>query len=197
MFRTWGVLAVVSITLAVAIGTDAVVAQAPPTPPHLFFGSVESGSGARVDGELAADGSSVTAANERGEAVGTSNTSRVRGELPVIEAGTWAIQVSTNAAASVTFRINGSCPSDAVAVVSGAISEIPLDLVTSPQCSTEPLPGSAVRTPDLRDGVQAPIELVDAPDGSTPLLWYGLGAAAVIGLGIGATVGIRRRRGRG
>ena len=159
MFRTCA-LAVMSITLAVAIASDMMIAQASPTPPHLFFGGVESGSGARVDGELAADGSAVTASNERGEAVGTSNTSRVRGEPPVNEAGTWAIQVSTDDAASVTFRINGSCPSDAVDVVSGLISEISLDVIISPDCSAKPLPGSAVGTPDLREGVQAPIDLV-------------------------------------
>ena len=57
--------------LALALVTSA-FAQAPPSPPHQFFGSTATGTGALLDGEPAADGATVTASNaDTGDAVGT------------------------------------------------------------------------------------------------------------------------------
>ena len=82
--------------LAFALVTSA-FAQAPPSPPHEFYGDAGMGSAATIDGE-AAGGAMVTATNQDGEAVGSATTDA---------AGSWTIQVAPADASSVTFSIAG------------------------------------------------------------------------------------------
>ena len=97
----WAV-ALSAAALALALVTSA-FAQAPPSPPHQFFGSAGTGSGALLDGEPAADDAVVTASNaDTGDAVGTGT----------IADGTWLVQVEADAADSVVFSIDGGSPSD-------------------------------------------------------------------------------------
>lgn len=72
-------------------------AQAPPSPPHEFYGDAGMGSAATIDGE-AAGSAMVTATNQDGEAVGSATTDA---------AGSWTIQVNPADASSVTFSIAG------------------------------------------------------------------------------------------
>ncbi len=109
----WRLLAVMSATVfALAIAASA-FAQAPPSPPHTFYGS-----GATVDGEAAADGAVVTASNEDGEAVGTAT----------IAGGEWNIDVETTDAASVVFSIDGSDASGSYEVESSGLTNVSLAL---------------------------------------------------------------------
>ena len=103
--------------------------QEPPpvVPPQGFFGSESTGSGALLDGELAAAGSVVRADNESGELVGEATIAN----LPLSLGGlTWEILVFSADAASVTFTIGDSCPSDSFDVLAGAFTEVALDLVS-------------------------------------------------------------------
>ena len=83
--------------LALALAASA-FAQAPPSPPHQFFGSTETGSGVTMDGADAPDGTTVVAVNaDTNEIVGSD----------AIDGGTWLIQVDLGAASSVTFSVEG------------------------------------------------------------------------------------------
>ena len=131
----WRLLAVMSATVfALAIAASA-FAQAPPSPPHTFYGS-----GATVDGEAAADGAVVTASNEDGEAVGTAT----------IAGGEWNIDVETTDAASVVFSIDGSEASMGYEVESSGLTNVSLAL-SSPAwatvTATTPTPTTAWTTP--------------------------------------------------
>ena len=107
----WRWLAVMSAAaFALAIAASA-FAQAPPAPPHQFYGS-----GATLDGETS-DGT-VTATNQDGEAVGSSS----------IDMGAWAINVDAADADSVTFSIDGSDPSDSYDVEGAGVTEVSLAL---------------------------------------------------------------------
>ena len=109
----WRWLAVLSAAaFALAIAASA-FAQAPPAPPHQFYGS-----GATVDGEDAMG--AVTATNQDGADVGSSP----------ITGGTWVIEVDPADAASVTFSIGGSEPSGSYDVESAGVTEVSLALVS-------------------------------------------------------------------
>ena len=113
---------VVAAVCALAISASA-FAQAPPPPPHAFYGSASAGSGALLNGELAADGSVVTAWNQDGENLGESE----------IADGTWVIEVDSAGNSTLAFTIDGSDPSGrAYAVSSGGITEVSLDLTSRP-----------------------------------------------------------------
>ncbi len=115
----WRWLAVMSAAaFALAIAASA-FAQAPPAPPHQFYGS-----GATLDGETS-DGT-VTATNQDGEAVGSSS----------IDMGAWAINVDAADADSVTFSIDGSDPSDSYDVEGAGVTEVSLAL-TSPMADED------------------------------------------------------------
>ena len=120
--RTWWRLTalVSAATLALAL-TASAFGQAPPQPPHMFFGSADTGTAAQLDGAQAADGGIVSATNENGEVVGTG----------AIDAGTWLIQVDPADATSVTFSIDGSAASAAFDVTSGDLTEVALDLTAA------------------------------------------------------------------
>ncbi len=123
----WRVLAVMSAAaFALAIAAS-VFAQAPPSPPHQFYGAATTGSGAQLDGEAAADGAEVTAWNADGVAVATATVS----------GGVWELQVQPDDAESVVFTINGSLPSASFDVQSGSFTEVSLDL-SSPPAEEEP-----------------------------------------------------------
>ena len=101
VLKMWRTLAVVSAAaLTLALVANAFAQEAPPVPPHLFYGSAETGSAALLDGEIAADGATVTAWDQDGESVGSMT----------IEDSTWMIQVPPSAG-SVTFSIDGSSQS--------------------------------------------------------------------------------------
>ena len=123
--RMWRTLALVSVAaMTLALVATAFAQEAPPPLPAQFFGSAALGSAAQVDGADAADGSTVTAWNENGEAVGTAT-------IGAVEAGTWAIQVSPDDAASVTFSIDGSNPSESFDVTDGSVTPVALALTSA------------------------------------------------------------------
>ena len=159
-------MAVVSAAaVAVAMATSA-FAQAPPAPPHQFFGSADTGSGAILDGAAAADGATVTAWNEDGEAVGTA----------AIEAGTWLIQVDSAVASSVTFNIDGGSQSAAFPVTSGDLTEVALDL-----SSTDGMDGMAPAAPGALPNTGS--GGLAGGDSGLPLLPIALAVAAIVALG--------------
>ena len=154
--KAWRWVAVASAAaLALALVTSA-FAQAPPSPPHQFFGSAGIGSGALVDGAAAADGAVVTALNQDGESVGTAT----------IADGTWLLAVDA-AATGVTFSIDGSAQTASFPVVSGDLTEVTID-VTSDAPAGLPNTGSG--------------GLADT-SGGMPLLPVALAIAAVVALG--------------
>ncbi len=165
--KAWRMLAVASAAaLALALVASA-FAQAPPSPPHQFFGSSETGSGAQIDGADAADGAVVAAWNENGDQVGSDT----------ITAGTWLIQVDAAEASTVTFTVDGNADSQSFDVVSGSLTEAALN------ASSEAAP------PAVDDG--APDALPSTGSGglaggsgsSVPVLPLALVAAVVMALG--------------
>ena len=117
LWRVVAVMAAAALALAVA---GSAFAQAPPVPPHQFFGNGGDASGAILDGETAPDGAVVTAWNQDGDNVGESE----------IADGVWLIQVDADAASSVTFSIDGSEQSESFEVSSGLFTEVTLDLAS-------------------------------------------------------------------
>ncbi len=116
-------LAVLGAAVAALALATAAFAQAPPSPPHQFFGDAGSGSGVTVDGEAAADGVTITALNESGASVGD----------PVhVEGGLWLIQIDSAEASTVSFQVDGVADSGSYAVESGALTAVTL-AVTSPE----------------------------------------------------------------
>ena len=112
-WRTLTVLGAAVLALSLA---SAAFAQAPPSPPHQFFGSAADGSGATVDGEDAADGAVVVAWNEAGENVGEGT----------IDGGLWLIQVASEDASSVTFTVDGNATAGSFDVESGSLTSVTL-----------------------------------------------------------------------
>ena len=162
--KAWRWTAVVSAAaVAVALATSA-FAQAPPSPPHQFFGSADTGSGAILDGAAAPDGATVNAVNEAGEAVGSGT----------IANGTWLIQVDPAAATSVTFNINGGSASASFPVTSGDLTEVALDLTSTGAPAPPPAPGAL---PNTGSGGLA------GDDSGLPVLPIALAAAAIVALG--------------
>ena len=147
VLKMWRTLAVVSAAaLTLALVANAFAQEAPPVPPHQFFGSQETGSVALLDGEIAADGATVTAWDQDGEAVGSAT----------IENSTWMIQVPPSAG-SVTFSIDGSSQSAPESVSSGGLTEIALDLT-----SGMAMPDDGMAMPD--DGMAMPDDGMAMPD---------------------------------
>ena len=162
-------MAVVSAAaVAVAMATSA-FAQAPPAPPHQFFGSADTGSGAILDGAAAADGATVTAWNEAGQAVGTA----------AIEAGTWLIQVDSAVASSVTFNIDGGSQSAAFPVTSGDLTEVALDLSSTD--GMDGMDGMAPAAPGALPNTGS--GGLAGGDSGLPLLPIALAVAAIVALG--------------
>jgi len=155
--KAWRWVAVAgAAALALALVTSA-FAQAPPSPPHQFFGSEGIGSGALVDGAAAADGAVVTALNQDGESAGTAT----------IADGTWLLAVDA-AATSVTFSIDGSAQTASFPVVSGDLTEVTIDVSSGAAPAGLPNTGSG--------------GLADT-SGGVPLLPVALAIAAVVALG--------------
>ena len=112
----------------VLLGLGTTVAQAPPVPPHQFFGSVSTGSGATVNGTAVGDGTVITAVDGVNVAVATGT----------ISSGTWSIQVNPSDATSVSFRIGNSNLSQSFTVTSGALTEVTLNLTSGTQQQPPP-----------------------------------------------------------
>ncbi len=112
-WRTLTVLGAAVLALSLA---SAAFAQAPPSPPHQFFGSAADGSGATVDGADAADGAVVVAWNEAGENVGEGT----------VDGGLWLIQVASEDASSVTFTVDGNATAGSFDVESGSLTSVTL-----------------------------------------------------------------------
>ena len=117
MWRWLSVMTAAAFALAIAGSAFAQV----PLPPHQFFGSAASDSGAMLDGEAVADGTTITAWNQDGDMVGSEE----------VADGTWLIQIDPADADSVVFTIGDSAPSPSTEVVSGSLTELGLDLVTA------------------------------------------------------------------
>ena len=178
--------------LALALAASA-FAQAPPSPPHQFFGSTETGSGVTMDGAAAADGTTVVAVNaDTGEVVGSD----------AIDGGTWLIQVDLGAASSVTFSVEGFTSSAPQAVdESGGLTEVALALTA---VDAEPPPADmASRRLRRADGMEDATPPATLPNTGTgglagsgsgaPLLPLALIAAVVVALG-GVTLTRRAQR---
>lgn len=159
--KTWRMLAVMGAAIAAFALMTAAFAQAPPSPPHQFFGDASSGSGATIDGQPAPDGTTVTAQNENGETVGTTTVS----------GGLWLIQVDPADATTVTFWLDGVSASSAQTVESGALTALALAASgTAPPPTTPTVPSTGT------GGL--------AGDGSGfPVLPLALAAAVVVALG--------------
>ena len=176
----WRMLSVMGATVfALAIAASA-FAQAPPAPPHQFFGSADTGSGATVDDAAAADGATVTAWNQDGDAVGTSE----------ITDGTWLIQVDPADASSVTFSIDGSSQSDSQEVVAGSLTE--LGLALSSGMAPDPMDPTMDPATPAPTGLPATGSGGLAGDSSLPVLPLVLAISVVLGLS-GVAVARRTR----
>ncbi len=166
--KAWRMLAVASAAaLALALVASA-FAQAPPSPPHQFFGSSETGSGAQIDGADAADGAVVAAWNQDGEQVGSDT----------ITDGTWLIQVDSADASSVTFTVDGNADAQSFDVVSGSLTEAALNATSGaapPAADDDGAPGAL---PSTGSG-----GLAGGSGSSLPLLPLALVAAVVMALG--------------
>lgn len=114
--KFWRMLVVMGAAVLALSLVTAAFAQAPPSPPHQFFGSAGDGSGATIDGEAAADGAVVVALNENGDNVGEAT----------IEGGLWLIQVSSEDAASVSFTVDGNAAPGDFPVESGSLTSVTL-----------------------------------------------------------------------
>lgn len=175
----WRMLTVMSAAaFALAIAASA-FAQAPPSPPHQFFGSADTGSGATLDGDALPDGTVITAWNQDGEAVGTATV----GEA---DTGVWTMQVSPDDADSVSFTVEGSDASDSYDVESGAFTEVGLALVSADAGAGD---GDDDGTPD---GLPATGSGGLADDSSLPFLPLALALSVVVGLG--GVAAVRRTR---
>lgn len=178
----WRMLAVMSATVfALAIAASA-FAQAPPSPPHQFFGSGGTGSGAELDGEAVADGATVTAWNQDGDEVGSAE----------VADGTWLIQVDPADATSVTFTVDGSVPSEPQEVTAGALTELGLSLASADDGGGDDVGD------DVGDDGEAPTGLPATGTGglagssSLPVLPLALAVSVMLALG-GVSVARRTR----
>ncbi len=129
-----GTLALVALAVmgAMAFGLSTASAQPPPPPPHAFYGDLENGSPATLDGKDIRSGGVVSALNVGGDIVGAS---------PICQ-GVWFIQVDPGSATSVRFIISarGSYSEESVSFpwVSGEIEEVDLDLASVGQAKDGP-----------------------------------------------------------
>ena len=156
--KAWRWVAVVSAAaLALALVTSA-FAQAPPSPPHQFFGSTGTGSGAQLDGAAVPDGSVVTAWNQDGDSVGTAT----------ITDGTWLLAIEADST-TVSFSIDGSDRTADFPVTSGDLTEVAID-VTAAMAAPAALPNTGSGG------------LADTGSGF-PLLPVALAIAVVVALG--------------
>ena len=148
MWRWLSVMTAAAFALAIAGSAFAQV----PLPPHQFFGSAASGSGAMLDGEAVADGTTITAWNQDGDMVGSDE----------VAGATWVIQIDPADADSVVFTIGDSAPNPSTEVVSGSLTELGLDLVTADM-------GDGDGDGDMGDGDMGDGDMGDgdgdAPDG--------------------------------
>ena len=108
-----------SAVLALSLATAA-FAQAPPSPPHQFYGSAADGTGATLDGVAAADGA-VVAAWSDGVSVAEGT----------VADGVWLVQVDPADATSVIFSLDGIVADGSYDVVSGSLTAVTV-AATSP-----------------------------------------------------------------
>ena len=114
----------VLMVLGALLATGVASAQAPPSPPHTFFGQSPT-----LDGAAVSDGTVVTATDGAGVVVGTGT----------VEAGNWLIQVDPDID-SVSITIGSAAAEGPFAVESGALTEVTLNLTssTTPPATTPP-----------------------------------------------------------
>ena len=164
--RCFTVLA--SIVAVVALLAQTVGAQAPPLPPHQFYGPAP-----QVDSDPVADGTVVSVLDTAGMVLGSSSVS----------GGCWALQISASDAASVHFTVTGADPSANFAVVSGGLTEVTptLDtLAASPPPTVSP---PAVPQPtELPNGGSG--GLAGFPGGISLIALAFAGALTVAGLAV-------------
>ncbi len=163
--KMWRTLAVMGAALAVLAISTAAFAQAPPSPPHAFFGSPADGAGVTIDGDAAPAGTVVTAWNESGDQVGTATLDAD---------GLWVIQVDPADAMSVTFTVDGNATSGSFDVESGQISAVALSVTSG---AAPPDTGTPDGLPNTGTGGLA------GSGSSLPILPLALMAAVVLALG--------------
>ncbi len=162
--KMWRILAVMGAAIMALGITTAAFAQAPPSPPHAFFGSPADGAGVTIDGDAAPAGTVVTAWNENGDNVGTATLDAD---------GLWVIQVDPAMATTVTFTVDGAATSGSFDVESGQISAVALS-VSGAGGGGGDTPGSL---PNTGTGGLA------GSGSSLPILPLALMAAVVLALG--------------
>ena len=180
--KMWRTLAVMGAALAALAITTAAFAQAPPTPPHAFFGSPADGAGVTIDGNAAPAGTVVTAWNENGDQVGTATLDA---------AGLWVIQVDPAMAMSVSFTVDGAATSGSFDVESGDISPVALSVsgaAPPPTDDAAPPPTDDAAPPPSEGGTPSGLPNTGtgglAGSGSSlPILPLALMAAVVLALG--------------
>ena len=164
--KMWRTLAVMGAALAALAITTAAFAQAPPSPPHAFFGSPADGAGVTIDGDAAPAGTVVTAWNENGDNVGTATLDAD---------GLWVIQVDPAMAESVTFTVDGNATSGSFTVESGQISAVALSVTSG--AAPPDTGGTPGGLPNTGTGGLA------GSGSSLPILPLALMAAVVLALG--------------
>lgn len=158
MWRLVGLLALAAVGGMLAGG--AALAQAPPSPPHTFFGE-----NPRIDGASAPNGTPVAAINADGVAVASA----------VVEAGTWVLQVDPADGTQVSIQLNGAAAVGPYGVESGALTEVSLDVTSG---AGGPANGGGSGTPG------------SLPNGGGGGLGEGDGAASLIPLFLAAGVAL-------
>ena len=128
-----GALVVLGLVALMGVSGDHTAAQAPGPAPHLFFGSQDSGSGLRLDGAAAADGTAVRA--ERWD-------DRELVAAGVVDDGAWLVRVAPDLADQVVLTVEGFSAAGPFDVVSGAFTEVALDLLSNGDGAVTPSPAT-------------------------------------------------------
>ena len=188
--RMLAVLGAAVLALSLATAT---FAQAPPSPPHQFYGSAGDGTGATLDGVAAADGAVVIALDEAGVNVAEGT----------VADGVWLVQVDPADAASVTFTVGGIAVDGSHDVVSGSLSAVTL-AATSPVVEeevveevVEEVAEEVVEEEAAEEEVEAPAALPNTglgglADGSSGLPVLPLVLALTVVLALGGVAATRR-----
>lgn len=182
--RAWVRMPMAAAVMVAAVGLlglGTVVAQAPPTPPHQFFGSVSTGSGASLDGVVVENGAVITVVDAQNAAVKTAT----------VTGGTWTIQVDSSEATTVSFRIGDSTVSQAFTVSSGELTEVTLDLSSEvpPPATTPPATTPPAALPNGGSGGIAGLNGIAGTSALLALVLLGIGVVAAV-----SVVGVRLSR---
>ncbi|HJN91109.1 MAG TPA: hypothetical protein QGF05_00105 [Dehalococcoidia bacterium] len=156
------------LVLGAFLASGVANAQAPPSPPHTFFGQSTTLDGSPVD-----NGTVISALDADGAVVGTG----------IVDAGTWLIQVDPDVA-SVSITIGDAAPAGPFDVESGALTEVTLNLTSGTPPPPDDGGGDPGPGPDtLPNGGTGGLGDVSGGFALLPIL-AALAIAAMAGLGV-------------